>query len=110
MIYSDTTLEGGPLCDLKKKYSALWLSPPGPGICFFQPIVRTALPQAPKPHCLLIRAACSELDIYPTTVIGLALPAALLLGWVCAVLERPQPSRRLPRHPSISSSRVSELL
>lgn len=73
MIYSDTSLEGRPL------YNFLKIPPCGfphqaQGSAFRQPIVRTALPRVPKPHCLLTRAASAEHDIRPSVVIGLGLP------------------------------------
>lgn len=73
MIYSDTSLEGSPL------YNFLKIPPCGfphqaQGSVFRPPIVRTALPQVPKPHCLLTRAASAEHDIHPSVVIGLGLP------------------------------------
>ena len=84
MIYSDVSLEGWPL------YNFLKIPPCGfphqaQGSAFRQPIVITALPQVPKPHCLLTRAASTEHDILPNVVIGLALPTSS-----CSALSAPR--------------------
>lgn len=85
------TLEEGPLYDFFFffKDSTLWLSPPGPGVCFIYLFIFVSpLSEwpclVPRPHCPLTRAASTEPEVHPSTAVG--------LGW----LSQPAPARLCP--------------
>ena len=83
------TLEEGLLYDFFFLDSTLWLSPPGPGVCFIYLFIFVSpLSEwpclVPRPHCPLTRAASTELEVHPSTAVG--------LGW----LSWPAPARLCP--------------